>query len=493
MLSIVYPKCSKEYFSAISDLLRRYGVGNVVECDSLSVPSIPTGYEEVILVNSAHQFSNSAIRRVTFRTARLPKAFVVWDSPLQQQVFIIRVPLATFAEQQSIHQQISPTINALVQQKTLVSFTMHEFCSNSATSVGGSFSDSGVHQYFAKVAKGRGAQKLLDEIQMYQSLPADLKDYYPQLLFQSEQMETVSMGTHFQDFPNMRDLFLNGDLSAAEVAQILSEVLDYEYNRAFLEHKQPTPPNYLRDYHFHRVWRRLMMSVEIDPIFSQLLSAHSLEINGQRMANIPAMLRSIEDSDEALQRLDPGGVSPFIHADLHLGNIICDVKTNRFWLVDPRGYPVCDIYYDLGKLTQSTYSCYDLLHEGRHEVRYEVNGDVATINYHFLTPILQEQYADLDERLKPIINQLLDANIEGPDVDLRIRFNEAMHYCSLMPFHIHPEAQPSLAVPIFARGAKLLADVVGLLGISMDECAGRQAGGMERLAEMGHARWCFDS
>ncbi|KAJ5636507.1 uncharacterized protein N7484_009820 [Penicillium longicatenatum] len=67
-----------------------------------------------------------------------------------------------------------------------------------------------------------------------------------------------------------------------------------------------------------------------------------------------------------------------------------------------------------------------------------------------------------------------------------------MHLCSLMPFHIHPDAQPSLAVLIFAIGAMRLLEVMGLLSISMDECAANHAGGLERLKEMGQAAWRFE-
>jgi hypothetical protein len=94
--------------------------------------------------------------------------------------------------------------------------------------------------------------------------------------------------------------------------------------------------------------------------------------------------------------------------------------------------------------------------------------------------------------MQPIIHEVLTAQGEGEDVDLRIRFNEAMHFCSDMPFHIHPEAKPCIAMPIYAIGAKLLSEVLGLLGISMDECVTHQKEGLERLAKMGKTTWRFE-
>ncbi|KAF9884729.1 hypothetical protein FE257_001290 [Aspergillus nanangensis] len=497
MYSVIYRTNPDLRPSALCSLLQRYGVGHIIECDSKCTPEVPSREDEVLLINGDHDISCAAIRQGTFRTARLPQTFAVWDSHLQEAVVAVRVSNRTFRESLAANPDLASTARALAQRKDLASTTYQDFCSNVASAVGGSFSDSGVHQYFAKVANGRGIQKLLDEIRMYQSLPTTLRDYYPRLLFSSEEDSgAVTMATEFRDCPNLRDLLLNNHISVAGAADILAQVLDYEYNHAFQQHKQPTPANYIRDYHFHRAWRRLTLSAEIDPIFGPLIAAPWLEVNGRRIASVPSMLLRLEqDAAVVNQRLDPGGVSPFVHADFHPGNILYDTTSDRFWLVDPRGYPVCDIYYDLGKLAQSSRSCYDLLHEGRHVVSYAVEGDTAVIDYEFVAPELRAEYRELHERLQPIVRRVLKVEEEHErekDVDLRVRFNEAMHLCSLMPFHIHKNAAPSLAVPIFAAGATRLAEVMDILGIHMEECAKGHARGLERLEEMGSAEWRFE-
>ncbi|KAJ5164181.1 uncharacterized protein N7500_006011 [Penicillium coprophilum] len=394
-------------------------------------------------------------------------------------------------EQLEVCQNLPIVAHDLAKQKSMVTFTYKEFCSNSASAVGGSFSDSGVRQYFAKVAKGRGAQKLSDEIRIYETLPDDIQDHYPQLLFASRKQGIITMGTELKDIPNLRDLLLNNHLSVDAATRILSTILDFEYNKAFLKHKQPTPPRYIHDYHFHRAWRRLTISTEMEPVFSTLITTPWLEINGRRISNVPGMLHRLERDDEVVRRLDPGGVSPFIHGDFHPGNMLCDINHDDFWLIDPRGYPVCDIYYDLGKLAQSTRSCYDLLHEGRHEVTFTTIGDCTVMNYQFTSSWARKLWADLDTRLQPIIQNLLNSTSDE-DVDLRIRFNEAIHLCSLMPFYIHADAQPSVAIPLFAAGALRLAEVMDLLGIGAEECVSNHAAGLERLNELGHTEWQFE-
>jgi hypothetical protein len=416
MLAILYTGHSQSAPGALGDRLQTYGLTrildwNQINLNSNSLSEIPREDREVIVVNADYDLhlSPKTIRRLTLSTVRLPSAFAVWDGPLQQQLVAARVPLVSFLDHLSSGRDLVQTVRALELQKIIVSNTLQHFSGTSAIRIGGSFSNSGVRQYYGKTASGRGAKKLLDEIRMYQSLPVDLQEHYPKLLFASQQASVVSMGTQYEDFPNLRDLLLNMQISPVEAANILHQVLKVEYCQAFLNHKQPTPPGYLHDYHYHRVWRRIAISIELDPAFEPLVTAPWLEINGERMPNVPAMLWRLEQDENCAKRLDPGAVSPFIHADLHLENILCDVEGGRFWLVDPRGYPACDIYYDLGKLAHSYNSCYDLLHEGRHKSTYAVHGDTGIINYQFLTPRLTNQYADLNARMQPIIHEVLTA------------------------------------------------------------------------------------
>ena len=87
MLSLIDTTRSNASPNALADLLQKYGVSRILECDSTSTPEIPSGEEDIIFVNCDHEFSTAAIRQVTFRTARLPREFVIWDSSRQQRLF----------------------------------------------------------------------------------------------------------------------------------------------------------------------------------------------------------------------------------------------------------------------------------------------------------------------------------------------------------------------------------------------------------------------
>ncbi|KAF7350231.1 Aminoglycoside phosphotransferase family protein [Mycena venus] len=502
MLALIYRTDSLAPVSLheLSAVLASYGLNNVIEWDQRSVPAqlsqVKDRSSDIIFVNADYTLGTMAVRRLTLSSVRLPSTFAVWDG---QKLVAARVKLPTFEQLVSKNQgekELTTSFRELVDSKRIESYTLQQLSDISSIRMGGSFAGSGIQRYYGKSASGLGTKKLRDEIRMYQTLPERLRSHYPKLLFASDdEVSGVSMGTQYEDHPNIRDLLLNMDIAVPDAVRVLQQVLEFEFCEAYLAHKQPLPENYLHDYHFHRVWRRIAVSKELDPSFGSLVAAPWLQVNGERLPNVPSMLLRLEQDHTVVKRLQPDGASPFIHADLHLENILCDVANSRFWLIDPRGYPACDIYYDLGKLAHSYHSYYDLLHEGRHVADFSLSTDrqTAIINYEFTSKKLVARYSDLNVRMDKIIHDLLERHGESrDDIDLRIRFNEAMHFCSDMPFHINPEAKPFVAQPIYAIGAKLLAEVLQILGIGLDECVRKHDEAMVRLADMGHRPWLFE-
>ncbi|KAK0636413.1 hypothetical protein B0T17DRAFT_613148 [Bombardia bombarda] len=507
MLALVYRSnpLSPAPSHSIREVLTSYGLKDIIDWDHISgsvpVREVSDPSSDVILVNADHALGNMAIRRLTLNSVRLPSTFAVWDGPSRQELVAARIAMPIF-DQLFIQKQgpcgdLNDMFRKLVDNKLIRdSYTVQQFSDISSIRIGGSFAGSGIRRYFGKSASGLGAKKLRDEIRMYQSLPQELRTHYPQLLFaKDDEASGVTMGTAYEDYPNLRDLLLNMEITVPEAVGLLKQVLEFEFCQAFLGHKQAVPDNYLHDYHFHRVWRRIAISMDLDASFGPLVAAPWLVVNGERLPNVPAMLLRLEKDQSIAGRLRPDGVSPFIHSDLHLENILCDVAGSRFWLVDPRGYPVCDIYYDLGKLAHSYHSYYDLLHEGRHRAEFSVSADGQTghVNYEIHSRRLVERYSDLDNRMNEVVHELLEKHGEKKeDIDLRVRFNEAMHFCSDMPFHINKGAKPCIAQPIYGVGAKLLAEVLQMLGIDLEECVGLQGEALARLAVMGKQAWRFE-
>lgn len=455
---------------------------------------LPDGHapDDVVVICSEGQLTPSVIRLLTLRSARLPAHFIAWNSGVDGRIIAARLARADVLQlNHRNHRDFEDGLRKLTDIKKLHRYDFEGVTANDAVRVGGSFAKSGVQPYFRKQATGRGSTKLRDEARFYASLPRALRDSYPEMLFSDVEAHSTRLGLEYVGHPSLRDLLLNLQITPRHAASVLEQVLDYEYNQAYRRHATATPANYLRDYHFTRVWNRLAVTVDLDPGFAPLIRSRRLQINGRVIPNVPAMLLQLEHDANAVAELTPEGVSPHIHGDLHLENILYDQESKKFWLVDPRGYPVCDIYYDLGKLSHSYNGHYDLLHEGRHQVSHSVAGDTAVVELTLTSPQLEDVYNELHQLMRGRIADILHTDFER--VESRILFNEAMHFCSDMPFHIHPCASPNVSVAIYATGALLLAEVLERLAIEPDDSEELYRRALNRSTDQGATEWRFHS
>ncbi len=472
--------------------LERYGINDVIVLyadDDLAelVASCPPE-DDVLVIRSGRELIAPVIRLLTLRSVRIPAHFIVWDPSDDGRIVAARLACSDLLGMNCGDlRKFECELRNLSDAKMLHRYTLEDLIANDAVRVGGSFAASGVRKYFRKQAEGRGSVKLADEERFYARLPVPLRDHYPKVLFSHREGNAVSLGLEYVGYPNLRDLLLNLRITPDRAASVLKQVLEYEYNDSYLPYLSKTPSNYVQDYHFNRVWKRLGVSGDLDPDLASLVDSHRLQINGRIIPNIPAMLFQLERNASAVAELTPPGVSPHIHGDLHLENILYDQESDKFLLVDPRGYPACDIYYDLGKLSHSYNGYYDLLHEGRHELRYRVKNDTTIVELGFRSPHLVDLYKQLKNSMQGIIANVLHADVD--QIDLRIKFNEAMHFCSDMPFHVHPEASPNVAVAIYATGALLLADVLRKFSIDPPFSEKLHYSGLSRVHDVNRDGW----
>ncbi|MCJ1320123.1 hypothetical protein MMC15_005460 [Xylographa vitiligo] len=477
--------------------LRSYGVEKIIHNDSLGAlapDEAGSNHEEVIILNSSPDLNNLTLRRLTLSSKRLPSRMTVWEDQSQRRFVAARVPWAAVNQSRLQHPEapIEEVLRSLQQSDpSIASYTIQQFASTDALRLGGSWAKCIIRKYFTKHASGRGKNKLLDEINFYRTLPVALAPHYLELLYSREDETGVSFGLEYREDPNMRDLLMNFEIEPREAARLLRKVLEFEYREAFDKYRAPTPENYLKEFHYQRVWTRLAMCLEIDPGLSGLIHARRVIINGESFPNIPAMLYKLEQSPAAAVRLDPGSVSPHIHGDTHLENILYDREKDHFYLVDPRGYPVCDIFYDIGKLQHSYHGGYDLLHEGRHWVTWSVSpdGETAQVDFGFTAPALWDKYKELATLMGDVVEEVL-----GPrekDIELKVLFNEAMHFPSITPFHIHHGPTPNVTVPFYAVGVRTLAQVLRMLDLDVDSCLELRDEALQKLAARGNEPWKF--
>lgn len=482
---------------ALIPRLRSFGVDHIQVLESLDLFELNESLyndQDVIIINCALELSDFVLRRLTVSSKRLPSCMTVWEDQSQRQLVATRLPWRKLHQSRLLRAEVTleDTLHALYQSDpTMAMYTIQDVQSFEALRMGGSWATCNIRKYFIKKASNRGRKKLLDEIKFYRSLPKSFDSHYLELQFSKENDSGVSLGLEYREDPNLRDLLMSMEIEPSEAARILRKVVEFEYDEVLNKHSTPTPPNYLNDVHFHRLWVRLAMCLEIDPGLTELIHAHQLIINGERCPNIPVLLYMLESSPSATFRLDPGRVSPYIHGDLHLGNILYNLNQDDFYLVDPRGYPVCDIFYDLGKLGHSYHGGYDLIHEGRHQVAWDgsVDGYTAEIDFKITAPLPWKNYQELSKLMDSVIQDVLGA--QEKNVEMKVLFNEAMHFASIAPLHIHHGQTPNLAVPFYAIGAQTLARVLEMLDISPESCLQLHEEALQRLAKMGSQPWKF--
>lgn len=229
--------------------------------------------------------------------------------------------------------------------------------------------------------------------------------------------------------------------------------------------------------------------------YERLVRATRIKLQDRELRSPDAVLADIRANGTLLKRIAP----PFLcltHGNLHFENILVDDRLPRKLLVkliDPRGfeYPgfprgTGDPAYDIGKLLHSAHGLYDFIHAGYLRPRLDgiryggLTGDDSRVelpNLHF------EEWATvphggggsgdvitMHKRAVPKcargVFETLDRFIRGffahpmfttrdPDWLLRASLHEALHFCTMGPFHLTDEVR---AIALHIRGVELLND-----------------------------------
>lgn len=329
---------------------------------------------------------------------------------------------------------------------------------------GGSYAKSNLVTRFRKEARQLGRRKLRDEIRFLKNLPADLQPIYPTVFDSGETDEIVYMEQEFLPLITLRQHLFTGGSTPEDATNKLHNIVEKLYQLAYAPYLQNCPDDYLEQYHFQRLWHRLNHTLERAPVFKDFLCARNIWINGKLHGNVPQLLAQLESSERALKIAKPDYVSAYIHGDLHFENIMVDPSSDDFRLVDPRGYDYCDIYYDLGKISHSTNGKYDFVHEGRFDLHWDAkDGDIEALFVVEDSPLL-EVYNSMDALIRPLYRE-----ITGDPLALeRTLFAEAMHFCTMMPFHLKDDGKEQKSIAIYLTGVKLLNELFEVFGIKAE-------------------------
>lgn len=326
--------------------------------------------------------------------------------------------------------------------------------------IGGSYANVEIKKIIRKEAKGLGKQKLIDEINWLKSLPPNISEHFPQIKDYGISEEIVYLEQPFYELPSLRDLLFNQAIDSKRALKILDRILHFMFEKVYLRETKQPPIDYLDELHFYRVWHRLNKTERDANIFKEIINAKKVELNGETLINVPPLISYLENNRNARDQLTPDFVSNFVHSDMHFENILVDLDNEDFILIDPRGYNECDYYYDFGKLCHSVNGMYDFIHEGRFILDWELKDDMIIATLEIPDSEIVREYREI----KSGILELFKKYSHNKDYLKRARFNEAMHFCSDMPFHLKYDNKEKKAIAIYLTGVKLLNDFVNDYG-----------------------------
>lgn len=326
---------------------------------------------------------------------------------------------------------------------------------SSANLIGGSFANLSDTSLVIKTADKTGAVKLKNEIDWLNSLNHEQKKHFSEVVDQRITQEHVQYSMPYYGYPSMRYCMLNSIINPNILAAKLDEVLQFlEVN--FYEIKMPFIPDWLKTRHFDRFDERLLVTRK-NSVMAELISHPEVMINGKRYAALSTLFNKIRENYILLERVQPSKIV-MIHGDLHLQNILISPKSKDFMLVDPRGELFgADLYYDLGKIWHSVNGLYDLIHT-----------DIATLKrkqsqkneFHLShgPSFLLHRY----KLLKNAFYNVLEDRFAITDKDwyLKMLFNEAMHFSTLVNFHLKNDGNEHRAQIIYLTAIKLCHELI---------------------------------
>lgn len=443
----------------------------------LALRSLPSSFKgDVIIIYSdiifstQHLdiiFSNTSNCALTRRVESLTDSGWIVNqsnSKFPWQVFhgIIKISITDLKKINFSKKVFSNALDA-VESVTTIKFIEHDIVNQGITATsmktfdlnGGSFARLSKKLVVRKEAVGPGADKLINELLWLKQFGRKYPDIFPMVISSEIEEEKVWYEMPYFELPNIRKAILTFQISEDVVVHLVERILKFNFENLYSNLKGKPNPNWIKEAHYDRVYYRLFEVYNYSSDYKELISKQYLVINGKKYKNLIdcfcELLRIID-----LENLLMPDYLRDIHGDLHFQNILFTEDLKSFVLADPRGeINGSDLFYDLGKLSHSINGKYDLLHTNQFELI--VNSDGGILNCE-LKPINKEVF-DIYESLKAKIFGLLEILPEVKSISLwreKMLFNECMHFCSVMTFHLNRYGDENRSMAMYLTGVILL-------------------------------------
>lgn len=326
---------------------------------------------------------------------------------------------------------------------------------------GGSFARLIKKLVVRKEVNGPGAEKLINEILWLQKFGDKFPQIFPKVVSHHIDENNVWYEMPFFDLPNIRKAILTFQIDEAYVMNITNSILDFNFKNLYSNVKGKPQKDWVKKAHFDRVFYRLFDVYNYSKEYQKLICQDTIILNGKTYKNLPLCFSEILKISEIENIMMPNELVD-IHGDLHFQNILFVEETNHFILADPRGeINGSDVFYDLGKLLHSVNGKYDLIHTNQFDLSTEEYNDKIVCNLNFINSKIEDFYNNLK---KGIFNLLVEKKEISQSLywKEKVLFNECMHFCSVMTFHLNRYGDENRSMAMYLTGVKLINEFLEL-------------------------------
>jgi len=311
-----------------------------------------------------------------------------------------------------------------------------------------------------KEVSREGVAKLSNEIKWLLNLPKDLRRYFPKLVGYKVTKSSAYMDTVFYNFPSLRRILFDGTIGADKAIEILRKLLDFMFNNLYSRIYGKGGLGWLYKLHFERICNRWPLVMRKAPILAKVLEAKKIVLNDEEFVNAPLLIQRIRVRPELLRKLAPKIIT-MVHGDLHFQNILIKLNDNskyNFLLTDPRGdLNGSDPIYDLAKLWHSFHGLYDFMHEDLFSLKLEFkNNETINADLELIDMKSVHEYNRILNHFPRLMDDFNSVSEIYDNWKMRTLFTEAIHFCTVLPFHLKGDGKEARAVALYLTGVKIL-------------------------------------
>tara|TARA_B100000287_G_scaffold429623_1_gene483313 strand:+ start:725 stop:2332 length:1608 start_codon:yes stop_codon:yes gene_type:complete len=288
------------------------------------------------------------------------------------------------------------------------------------------FNDLEYDDFFGTITKkSLNEEKFKNEILWYNKIPNELKIISPRVLEYSID-SPMFLKSEFYSYPALSEIWLFSNLNDNILKSIINKLL--KIINLFKNIKKKVDYSNYKKIYIDKTLERVN-NIKSQKILS-LLSQDSIMINNQKYDNWHVIKSVILKKVELLYNEDD---NCFIHGDLCLSNILYDLNSGVFKLIDPRGSwgssENGDVKYDVAKLRHSISGEYDY-----------IIGDLFNINYVNNNEINYSIFSKGRKNIKQYFDKQIDKEFSIDSIILI----QGLLFLSMIPLHKDSEERQLL-------------------------------------------------